>query len=177
MPLVFGQQKIFLAYQKGVAGKVSVNILVFLLCLFSQLNGPERMLMAGKTFLKSILPLVLLTSLAIARPALGTVILTESGTSSAGVPVSFEADLTIAGNTLTLALINTSPVSSLNPADTLGSFYFDIVNGSNVRPTLTYASASGDVYLGDKDNPDSLQTAGANLRASLPEIILGNSRS
>jgi hypothetical protein len=53
----------------------------------------------------------------------------------------------------------------LNPNDALASFYWDIVNGSNVRPTLTYVSASGDVYLADKNNPDTLQTASANLKA------------
>lgn len=79
--------------------------------------------------------------------------------------MSFEAHLTISGNTLTVNLLNTSPVSSLNPNDLLGSYYFDILNGSNVRPTLTYVSAIGDVWKGHRTNPDSLITAGANILA------------
>jgi hypothetical protein len=93
-------------------------------------------------------------------------IFTSSGLSSAGVAVAFRAELTISGDNLTVVLTNESPVNTLNPADTLGSFYWDIVNGSNVRPTLTYVSATGDVYLGNKNNPDSLQTVGANLKAT-----------
>lgn len=96
------------------------------------------------------------------------VILMGSGLSSANVPVAFKAELSISGNNLTIQLTNESPGSSLNPADVIGSFYFDIVNGSNVRPTLTYTGATGDVYLGDKNNPDPLQTAGANLMAVNP---------
>ena len=100
-----------------------------------------------------------------AAPASATIIHSASGTSSAGVAISFEADFTIAGDNLTLVLKNNSPVSTLNPADVIGSFYWDIVDGSNVRPTLTYVSGSGDVYLADKNAPDTLQTAGANLKA------------
>lgn len=98
-------------------------------------------------------------------PAYGTVIFTSSGLSSANVPVTFEAKLTISGNTLTVQLTNNSPVDSLNPNDLLGSFYFDILDNTNTRPTLTYTSAVGDVYLADKNNPDTLQTANANLQA------------
>ncbi len=88
------------------------------------------------------------------------------------VDVSFEASLTISGNTLTIVLENQSmslgpPSPSLNPNDLLTSFYFDIFDGVN-RPTLTYVSATGDVYTGDKDNPDPLTTAGANIRAVNP---------
>ena len=101
----------------------------------------------------------------VAQPAPAGLIHSASGVSSAGVPVSFEANLTIVGNTLTIVLTNTSPVDSLNPNDVLGSYYFDIVDGLNNRPTLTYTSATGDVYLADKDAPDTLQTAGADLRA------------
>ena len=90
---------------------------------------------------------------------------TWSGTSSIGTPVSFEADLTISGNTLTLQLFNNSPTNSLGANDALGSFYFDIVGPGNTRPTLTYSSAVGDVYLGSKKNPDVLQAANANLKA------------
>ena len=78
--------------------------------------------------------------------------------------MAFEASLTILGDTLTVQLTNTSPVPTLNPNDTLASFYWDILNGAS-RPTLTYVSATGDVYLADKTNPDPLQTAGANLKA------------
>ena len=97
--------------------------------------------------------------------ASGTVVYNFSGTSTIGTPVAFQADLTISGNTLTVQLFNNSPTNSLGPNDTLGSIYFDIVNNSNVRPTLTYSSAVGDVYTGDKDNPDPLFQAGANLKA------------
>lgn len=90
---------------------------------------------------------------------------TWSGASSLGTPVSFEADLTISGDTLTLQLFNDSPTNSLGPSDTLGSFYFDIVGPGNTRPTLAYSTAVGDVYLGDKHDPDTLQTANANLKA------------
>ena len=100
-----------------------------------------------------------------AGTARGSMILMASGQSSAGVPVSFEAHLTISGNTLTVDLVNTSAVHSQNPSDTLGSFYFDILNGANVRPTLTYVSAIGDVWQTNKNPPDTLQTAGANLKA------------
>ena len=90
---------------------------------------------------------------------------TWSGSSSLGTPVSFQADLTISGDTLTVQLFNSSPTNSLGPNDMLSSFYFDIVGVGNTRPTLTYWTAVGDVYLGDKNNPDILQTANANLKA------------
>jgi len=60
--------------------------------------------------------------------------------------VSFDALFDITGDTLTLTLTNTSSTASLNPDDTLSSFYFDIMNGSNVRPDLVYVSATGSVY-------------------------------
>ncbi len=85
-----------------------------------------------------------------------------SGLSSVGTPVSFEADLSISGNILTVVLRNTSTATSNAPSDPLSSFYFDIFNGTT-RPTLTYVSATGDVYLNDV-----LQTANANLKASIP---------
>jgi hypothetical protein len=99
-------------------------------------------------------------------PAHATATFTFSGTSNVGVPVSFEADLTISGNNLTVLLLNNSPTNSLNPNDTLGSFYFDIVGAGNTRPTLTYQTAVGDVYLGNKNGPDTLVTAGADLVAT-----------
>lgn len=100
-----------------------------------------------------------------ASPAQATVIHSVSGLSSAGVPVAFEAQLSIAGGNLTIVLTNTSPVDSLNPNDVLGSYYFDIVDGFNNRPTLTYTSATGNVFLADKDAADTLQNANADLRA------------
>ncbi len=99
-----------------------------------------------------------------AGPAHATVIQMWSGLSSAGVPVSFEAHLTISGSTLTVDLVNASTVHSQNPNDLLSSFYFDIFCSSG-RPTLTYQSAVGDKWLADKDNPDTLVTVGANLKA------------
>ena len=91
-----------------------------------------------------------------------------SGKSSEGVDVAFSAELTISGDTPAIVLANSSPGPSLNPADILGSFYFDIVNDDGGRPTLTYASAIGDVYLGDKDNPDVLWSENADLMALAP---------
>lgn len=90
---------------------------------------------------------------------------TASGLSAKDTPVTFEANLGISGDILTVVLTNNSPGPSLNPDDTLGSFYFDILDASNNRPTLTYVSAVGDVYLADKDAPDVLSEAGADLMA------------
>ncbi len=101
----------------------------------------------------------------VAQPAPAGLIHSASGVSSAGVAVSFEASLTIVGDTLTIVLTNTSPVDSLNPNDVLSSYYFDIVDAFNNRPTLAHTSAAGDVYLTDQNAPDTLQTAGAYLRA------------
>jgi hypothetical protein len=101
-----------------------------------------------------------------------TVVLNFSGT----VPVTltqvkFEADLTIAGNNLTIVLKNDSqslapPASTLNPADLLTSFYFDIFNGST-RPTLTYTGATGDVCFTKKNQADDCGVVdkGGDLRA------------
>jgi hypothetical protein len=100
-----------------------------------------------------------------AQPAYATIVLNASGISAKGVPVRFEAKLTIDGDGLTVQLINNSPVPTLNPDDTLSSFYFDIVNASHNHPLLTYSSAYGDVYLASKKNPDALQTANANIMA------------
>ena len=97
--------------------------------------------------------------------ARATVTFTYSGTSSIGTPVSFEADLTLASGKLTVQLFNNSPTNSLGPNDALGSFYFDIVGAGNTRPTLTYSSAVGDVYLGSRTSTDTLQTHNANLMA------------
>jgi len=69
-----------------------------------------------------------------------------SGTSAAGNPVSFTATLTMAQDTLTIRLDNTSPVASSAAADVLSSFYFDILSGTS-RPTLNFTGASGYLYL------------------------------
>lgn len=77
-----------------------------------------------------------------------------AGTSAAGNPVEFRADLAISGDVLTLDLLNTSPVSSQASADVLSSFYFDIINGTNSRPTMNYVAASGNVFLVLNNAPD-----------------------
>ena len=126
------------------------------------------MLLNSSTCIRNVqLAFVATIAILVAAPAYGTVILSASGLSSANVPVTFEAQLSIAGNNLTVQLTNNSPVNSLNPNDLLGSFYFDIVDSFNNRPALTYVTATGNVYLADKNNPDTLQTAGANLKALL----------
>jgi len=100
-----------------------------------------------------------------AAPSGASVIQTVSGLSSVDNPVSFKAELAIAGDTLTVTLYNTSTVGSSSPSDLLSSYYFDIINSESVRPALTYVSASGDVWLTAKAVADVLQTAGANLKA------------
>jgi hypothetical protein len=79
------------------------------------------------------------------RPAAGGVTFTASGTSSLGTPVAFQALLSIDGDNLKIVLNNLSPKGTTDAAEVLTSFYFDIWNGTT-RPTLTYESASGDVY-------------------------------
>lgn len=96
------------------------------------------------------------------------VVQTVTGTSSAGVPFEFEASFSISGNLLTITLCNNSSTHSQNPNDLLSSFYFDVVNGLNQRPTLTYVSAVGDVWLTDRDAADTLSQANADLRAVDP---------
>jgi len=97
--------------------------------------------------------------------AQATIVQTWSGNSSSGVAVSFEADFTISGNTLTIDLYNNSPVASANPSDLLSSFYFDIALGG-VRPTLTYVSATGDIWtIHSRATPDTLTDASADLMA------------
>jgi len=93
------------------------------------------------------------------------VLLKASGVSGENVPISFEAELTISGDTLTIVLTNTSPVDSLYKADVLGSFYFDIINSNGDRPDLVYTSAFGDTYIGDKDGVDPLSQLGEDLKA------------
>lgn len=78
-------------------------------------------------------------------PASAGVTFIGSGTSAAGNPVQFQADLSIVSGTLTIDLFNTSPVDSTATADVLSSFYFDIVDGTS-RPTPAYESARGKVW-------------------------------
>lgn len=106
--------------------------------------------------------------------AAATRMFTFEGTSFAGVDVRFTAELTISGDDLTLVLTNDSlnhsdgASPSLNRADLLTSFYFDIVNGGS-RPTLSYDSATGDVCLASSGNPYdcSVTTKEDDLRAFL----------
>lgn len=97
----------------------------------------------------------------------GTVVHMGSGISSAGVPVECKSSLSISGDFLTIVLENTS-LASFNPNDIIGSYYFDVVNGLNTRPTLSYLSATGDVWLTNQMGVDSLITPGANLKATAP---------
>ena len=104
-----------------------------------------------------------------------TVVLSFTGTVPVTLTeVSFEAALTISGNTLTVVLKNDSmslapPSPTLNPNDLLTSFYFDIFNGVS-RPTLTYTGASGDVCLTSKNAADNcgVVTNESDLRAFDP---------
>lgn len=83
----------------------------------------------------------------------------ETTTPDTLIDIKFQADFTIAGNTLTLVLTNDSlnhsggPSPTMNPNDLLTSFYFDIWNGVT-RPTLTYTGAAGDVCKGIKIGAD-----------------------
>jgi len=77
-----------------------------------------------------------------------------------------QAELTISGDTLTVVLRNNSPTASEEAVDLLTSFYFDIGNGTS-RPTLSYASATGDVYIGDAEAADPLDEAAADLLADV----------
>lgn len=95
-----------------------------------------------------------------------TITKTASGVSAKGVDVTFTAELTILDDELTVVLTNNSK-ESLNPDDLLGSFYFDIVDDSAVRPNLVYSSAVGDVYLASKTGDEVLQ-AGTDIMAVDP---------
>ncbi len=83
------------------------------------------------------------------RPAAGGTIFTASGTSRLGNPVAFQAMLTITDDNLEIVLDNLSPRDTTDADDVLTSFYFDIWNGTD-RPTLSYESASGNVYQVNK---------------------------
>lgn len=70
------------------------------------------------------------------------------GWSGAGNWVSFTADLSITGDTLTIELTNTS-ADSVVPNDVLSSFYFDIYDDVLGSPTLGDFDAVGSWYLND----------------------------
>jgi hypothetical protein len=95
-----------------------------------------------------------------------------TGLTAAGHTISLEAELTIteggAIDTLEVVLRNTTPDLGYTqvPNDVLSSFYFDVLNGDGLTPTLTYVSATGDVDLNGVQ-----QTADAAIRT--PEDILG----
>jgi hypothetical protein len=113
--------------------------------------------------------LVILALAGVIIPAANAGILFEvSGTSAAGLDVRFTAELSISGDDLTIVLTNNSPVDTLNPADLLSSFYFDIVNTDDQRPELTYISAVGNVYETSKTNPDTLAEVDADIMAVNP---------
>jgi hypothetical protein len=129
----------------------------------------------GDLWMKRLMAVAAVLSLFLApAESIATVELSWSGaTPDTRVQVRFRADLSISGDTLTIVLTNDSanldPSSpSLNPNDLLSSFYFDIVDDFDNRPTLTYASATGDVYLPDKDLADILQISGADIMAVNP---------
>jgi hypothetical protein len=120
----------------------------------------RRIFLAAKVLLPWIGILVGATALAV-LPAHGEMLtlsgtgqtLVQSGAKPVYHTVSARADFTITGNTLTLVLANTSAANSTDPADALSSFYFDIVR-NGLRPTLSYASADGPLYLLKKSAPD-----------------------
>ena len=117
--------------------------------------------------MKKLLVLALVLVLCISASQ-ATVTFSASGTSAKGVDVSFTADLTILDDGLTLVLTNNSPVASENPDDTLGSFYFDIFNGVD-RPTLSYDSATGDVYNGVVGGADTVIDLGADIQVAVDD--------
>jgi hypothetical protein len=84
-------------------------------------------------------------------------------TNSAGT-ISVSADLSISGDTLTVQLSNVSLQPTADPTGALTSFYFDIAGA----PTLTYLSATGNVYLTHKNAADELQ-AFTTFRANSPD--------
>lgn len=95
-------------------------------------------------------------------PAEGSVIISGTGrtlVSGTGGPgsvyhdVSARATLSISGSTLSLVLANTSANDTTDPADALGSFYFDIAR-NGLRPTLAYQSANGPLFKLLADAPD-----------------------
>jgi hypothetical protein len=95
-----------------------------------------------------------------------------SGISSKGTPLAVQADLTLSGTTLTLALANVAPTPSVFAEDVLGSFYFDIVK-NGVRPTLNYAAAEGLVWQVKNNGPDlPINSAPSPVVGGLPSYTV-----
>jgi len=108
----------------------------------------------------AFLGLVFIAACLVVAPVEGTMTIETplNQFSGKGTPVSFQANFDIAGDILTVELVNNSPVTSMHPDDLLSSFYFDIVDGGGIRPTLINTSTIGDVYTTDKNNLDFLAT-------------------
>ena len=123
----------------------------------------HRIVLATKVLLPWI-GLLTATLVLSTLPAEGSVIISGTGrtlVSGTGGPgsvyhdVAAQATLSISGSTLTVVLANTSARDTTDPADALGSFYFDITRGG-VRPTLTYRSADGPLFKLREKAPDLL---------------------
>jgi hypothetical protein len=93
-------------------------------------------------------------------------------TNSAGT-ISVSADLSISGDTLTVQLSNVSLQPTADPTGALTSFYFDIAGA----PTLTYLSATGDVYLTFKSDQDVLQSFDTFRANNTPLGFIGDGRT
>lgn len=104
-------------------------------CLFQPEAVRASLLIALMGFLGSI------------STASATLIVSGTGTSAAGNPLAASAEFTIVGDSLTLRLLNASPVESQAAADVLTSFYFDVVDGDGIRPTLALASFNQNGYV------------------------------
>lgn len=105
------------------------------------------------------------SSQALLITASGTSVYSSTGTPP-GIPVEFSANLSISDNILTLVLQNNSSSPSQAFNDTLSSFFFDIVYGTQ-RPTLTISSAIGDVYATHSGTTaDTLSSPNKNLLAT-----------
>lgn len=108
----------------------------------------------------------------IALPVRGETLISVpvSGTSAVGNPVAFRMTFTTSGSTLSLELVNESPVPSTATSDVLSSFYFDVFQDGVRPPLLALAAASGDVYEVRRNAPDvfvpgSLPGGATDLRA------------
>jgi hypothetical protein len=82
-------------------------------------------------------------------------------TNSAGT-LSVKADLSISGDILTVKLYNLSSSPTGEQGNALTSLYFDIAGA----PTLTYLSATGNVYLALKNSADVSQPGLSPFRAN-----------
>jgi len=89
------------------------------------------------------------------------IVFNASGFSAKNVAVSARATFSFTEEKILLTLENTSLQSSLNPDDTVASFYFTL----NDNQELSGYSAFGDVYKGNKSGSDTLVEENADLRA------------